>query len=311
MSNSVPDVQIVKKDEGVWGLVKPLVLKSIIGSVVAASLVGVFAMVVGEFSALHFQLFLTITLIVFFSLMSWYDADVSSKRSSTFALIGVCVSLYLLFIGLVKIWYIDSGDSIYPYYVSREDRILTNFGQWIWLALIARAALLHAHLLLNIHRKYNTPILNIVAKVTFIFIVLLALMLSIPHIFEQVDYTEGYWRTLGAVAILDVLGTVLIPLSYALFGPKSSSAVPANLPLVKPLVSSNPDAIKPVYSKPMETQWGNQSQSVQEETHPVGSFRFEKQPKYSRALAWPRYVDGTPLPANSDGTPNFSQVEKY
>jgi hypothetical protein len=311
----------LKEEEGIWSLVKPLVLKSIIGSVVAAGLVGVFAMVVGDFNTLHLQLILTIILIVAFSLMSWYDADVSSKRSSTFALIGVFVSLYLLLVGFLKIWVISDPYTTLGYdgnasSFDTEGIILSNMAQWIWLVLIARGALLHSHLLLNIHRKYNTPILTLVAQITFVLIILFAILLSVPHIFENLNYAETYWRITGAVAILDVLGTILIPLSSALFNPKAPVLVTQPQPAYPAQKLPAPQG-HPL--KPAGSQFANQQfQPLQanpvasaEVTHTPGSFRFETPPNYSRALAWPRYMDGSPLPANADGTPNFSQVEKY
>lgn len=320
MSIAAPNSLNVQKEEGLWGFVKPLVLKSIIGSVVAAGLVGVYAMVVGDFNTLHLQLILTIILIVAFSLMSWYDADVSSKRSSTFALIGVFVSLYLLLVGFIKIWIISNPYTTLDYdgnaaSFDTESIILTNMGQWVWLALIARGALLHAHLLLNIHRKYNTPILTMVAQITFVLIILFAILLSLPHIFENLNYNEAYWRITGAVAILDVLGTILIPLSSALFSPRVPVLNSPTQGLQPPLSPSAPQGhpLKPAGNQFASQQFQplQEGPAAQEVVHVPGSFRFETPPKYSRALAWPRYMDGSPLPANPDGTPNFSQVEKY
>ncbi len=37
---------------------------------------------------------------------------------------------------------------------------------------------------------------------------------------------------------------------------------------------------------------------------------YERRPDGARALAWPRYVDGTPLPAAPDGSPDFSGVAR-
>jgi len=42
----------------------------------------------------------------------------------------------------------------------------------------------------------------------------------------------------------------------------------------------------------------------------AGQVIFEQAPAVDRRLAWPRYVDGTPVPANADGTPNFDNVTR-
>ena len=174
-------------NEKLWGFVKPLVFKTIIGAIVAAAVVGVFAVILGEFSTLSLQLLSTIGIIIVFTLLAWYDADVSSKRSHTFALVGVGISLYLLLAGFIKIWIIPAptvmpySDVISPYWFATEE-ILSGLGQWITLAFIARFALLHAHLLLNLHRRYATPLLQIVAKLTMVLIAILALLLSLPQL---------------------------------------------------------------------------------------------------------------------------------
>jgi hypothetical protein len=325
-----------QKYENVWAFVRPAVLKVIIGAVVAAALVGVVAIIFGTFGTIYLQAFLTIAVIVVFALLAWYDADVSSKRSSTFALIGVCISLYLLAIGMLKIWLPSTNTTNYPAdqgYVDfdRSGEIITHFGHWIWLVVIARVALLHAHLLLNIHRRYNTPILRGVANVTMGLIVLFGIMLSLPTIFDSVDFGEAYWRTFGAVLVLDVLGTVLIPLSYALFSPKDANghrqyggngdvprySAPYREPAQQNIQSWKHDAEGVRFERPAAPQEPaiDVAKLVHEQDvqHPVGTGAvvFEPAPIRSRKLAWPRYADGTPLPSNLDGTPDFSLVERF
>lgn len=306
-----------------WKAVRPLVLKVIIGSVVAAALIGVAAMVVGEFGTLHLRAILTVLIIVVFSLLAWYDADVSSKRSHNFALAGVFVSLYLLIAGILKVWipaliYVKPAENIYAGATLGYGtyNIAEDFWHWIWLVIIARFALLHAHLLLNIHRKYVTPILQLTAKITIGLIVLFAVLLTLPTLLTQFDYNETYWRFTGAVFILDVLGTVLIPLSYALFGPKSQSQLQ---PVYSPKITELRVGAVPPANLP-SSNWGTppvppvvQAEPFvsAENTPPAGSVRFEAPPVASRKLAWPRYEDGTPLLVLPDGTPDFSAVERY
>ena len=309
----------VPTNEHFWGLVKPLVLKSIIGAIVAAALVGVAAMIAGEFNTLSLQLFLIIIIIVAFSLLAWYDADVSSKRSHTFALVGVGVSIYLLFAGVGKVLLSVSppSDSEYPEYYNATNDIMTHFSEWIWLVIIARFALLHAHLLLNIHRRYATPLLQVVAKLTIFLIVIFAVLLSLPSIFTG-TFSEEYWRTTGAIFILDVLGTILIPISNALFGPKSKEPIVnyTDRPQYTQPHSSNPvqepaqvseTLLPPVL--PVPTQPVFEAPPVREKGN--GAIIFEAPPENSRKLAWPRYENGTPLPVGIDGTPDFSAVERY
>jgi hypothetical protein len=296
------------KNENFWKFVKPLVFKTIIGSVIAAALVAVLAIFVGDFNTLSLQLILTIIVVIAFTLLAWYDADVSSKRSHNFALVGVGVSVYLLIMGFIKIWIIDTPAYVNSYYNSTGDDIVLNFIQWIGLVAIARIALLHAHLLLNIHRKYATPLLQVIAKVTLGLITLLALLLSIPIIFDNLDYSEGYWRAVSAIAILDLLGTILIPLSHALFMPKNndSQQTTAQRVYYNPQANIIPQETTAI-SRP-ETNYQTVPSSIRPQP---GSVVFDAPIKRDRRLEWPRYVDGTPLPAKADGSPNFDEVERY
>lgn len=256
------NVTTSETERTIWDKARPATLKVVIGAVVAAGLIGAAAMIVGEFGLSHLRALLTVGVIVIFSLLVLYDAEVSSKRSHTFAFIGVIVSLYLLLAGILKIWIpalnyntydeydLTNVGVIAPYYSTYD--VMGDFAAWIWLLIIARFALIHAHLLINIHRKYSTPLLQLTAKVTMGLITLFAVLLSLPTIFESIDYTDGYWRFVGAVFILDVLGTVLIPLSYALFGPKVEE-IPSVPRYAAPSTPAQPQHVAPV-AAPAATQ---------------------------------------------------------
>lgn len=198
-----------------WARVRPLVFRTVIGAVVAAGLVGIVAVLFGEFGLVAEQLLMTIVVVIVFALLSWYDADVSSRRSGAFALASVATSLYLLVAGFCKIWIVvpdQYGDSSWV--------VIEQFWQWVGVAIVARAALLHVHLLLTIHRRYPTPVLQAVAVGTIVVIGLLAFMLSLPLLFTGATYAPWFWRTVWVLVILDLLGTVVVPLSNALFRPR-------------------------------------------------------------------------------------------
>ncbi|ROP72283.1 hypothetical protein [Curtobacterium sp. PhB115] len=339
-----------------WARVRPLVFRTIIGAVVAAGLVGIAAVLLGDFGRVAVQLLLTIVVVVVFALLSWYDADVSSRRSGTFAFASVATSMYLLVAGLYKVWLVPAdpsgGDGIWL--------VGERFWHWIWLVGVARVALLHVHLLLVIHRRYPTPALQVVAKATVGVIALLALLLSIPLLAPDVDYARGYWRLVWVVVILDLLGTVVVPLSNALFRPRGIPSAPGGweVPGGAPFgagvggpVSGPPSAPGTAWpgTAAQGTAWqGTAAQGAAWQGTPMpgapapaapaapsvpaapatgaaeaapsspspaavtGSdgHRYEARPTPSRALAWPRYVDGTPLPALPDGSPDFSEVAR-
>ena len=311
-----------------WARVRPLVFRTIIGAVVAAGLVGVAAVLLGDFGMVAVQLLLTIVVVVVFALLSWYDADVSSRRSGIFAFASIATSMYLLVAGLYKVWIVPtgiSGDGIWF--------VLEHFWHWIWLVGVARVALLHVHLLLVIHRRYPTPVLQVVAKATVGVIALLALLLSIPLLAPDVDYARGYWRLVWVVVILDLLGTVVVPLSNALFRPRATlPSATWSVPEPPPAWSATPTPAAPAPAPAPEVPLPSAPAPAPAPEVPLPSApapapapasasdpapgtvvaadgrRYASRPSASRALAWPRYVDGTPLPALPDGTPDFSEV---
>ncbi|MBF4607912.1 hypothetical protein [Curtobacterium sp. VKM Ac-1393] len=292
-----------------WAKVRPLVFRTIIGAVVAAGLVGIVAVLVGDFGRVAVQLLLTIVVVVVFALLSWYDADVSSRRSGTFAFASIVTSMYLLVAGLYKVWLVPTnphgGDDLWL--------VGERFWHWIWLVGVARVALLHVHLLLVIHRRYPTPVLQVVAKTTVGVIGLLALLLSIPLLAPDVHYAPGYWRFVWVVVILDLLGTVVVPLSNALFRPRGTASAAAwPVPVAPSAVPVTAWDATPTPDAPPAVTTGASPAVPPAAAAGTGAprYRYEPHPTSSRALAWPRYVDGTPLPALPDGEPDFSGVAR-
>jgi len=290
--------------EPAWARVRPLVFRTVIGAVVAAGLVGIIAVLVGDFGLVAVQLLLTIVVVVVFALLSWYDADVSSRRSGVFAFASILTSMYLLVTGLLKTWVLrtDLGDADDFSVVARQ------FSEWIGLVAIARVALLHVHLLLVIHSRRPTALLRVVARATVGVIAVLAALLSFPLLVSDLDQPEALWRTVWVVVILDLLGTVVIPLSNALFSPRRAEQ-PAAWTLQPVAPPSWSEAPSPAAGSPAPVDV--EHFVVDDTAAPApapAAFVYEGRPEPQRVLAWPRYVDGTPLPTLADGSPDFSGV---
>jgi hypothetical protein len=302
-------------DTNRFAWVRKLLPRIVIGSLIAAALVGVYAVIIGRWDDTCWRLIGTIALLVFFSLVSWYDADVSARRASWFGAVSVALSAFLLLDGLVKIWApvadfgpVGGGTS--------------SWGIFGWMALVAvvRLGLLHIHLVLNTQRRFTGPIMSKVTLCTLVLVGALTLGLAAPLVFDRVEFSEGYWRLVAAIAILDALGTILIPLTYTLFGPKAEKrggaaapgayappaagpAVPspgAYAPLAAPAPAAGPAAAAGPAPAPPAAP-AAPSSAYPNVLTPAGGFRLE----------WPRYVNGTPLPARPDGSPDFTGVIGY
>jgi len=237
----------------VWTRLRPTILKSIIGAVIAAAAVAIYGVIVGSFGALELKLLLVIVVFIAFALFTLFDAEVVSRRSDRLALAGLVVSVYLLVAGILMIALASPTSS-----EDVEGRTAEVFARWIALVVIGRGLLLWLWLLDEGRRAYRTPLLQRVAVTTMALATVFAILLSIP-VFPWTDahFPDAYWRSLGVAAILALLGSALIPLLGRFFGRRTPPPPPG-----------------------------------------------------PRRLAWPRFEDGTPLPAGPDGRPDFSVLEQ-
>lgn len=195
--------------------VKPLVLRSIIGSLIVGAIIGVVSVVIGEYSEISQHAVTTVLLFVAFSLMIWWDGIISGRRSSAFGYASIAVSAYLLLVGIQRIWLPGQYESLGPWTGN-----LSQFFGWIGLAFIARFALAHTHLLLYLYEKFEGKGMIWLSRSTFLLMFALAALLSLPILLDGVPSfqpNDVYWRATAAIAILDGLGTTLMPLIYGLF----------------------------------------------------------------------------------------------
>ncbi|MEN2737463.1 hypothetical protein ABCS02_06685 [Microbacterium sp. X-17] len=280
-------------DRFAW--VRKLLPRIVVGALIAAALVGVYAVIIGTWDETCWRLIGTIALLVFFSLVSWYDADVSARRAPWFGAVSVILSAFLLLDGLVKLWAPAFDGS--PSYPPEDGPGTSSWGVFGWIALVAvvRLGLLHVHLVLNTQRRFTGPIMFKVTVCTLVLVGALTLGLAAPLVFDHTTFSDTYWRLVATIAILDALGTILIPLTYTLFGPKAAKGAPraaaaAPVAAAAPAPAAYAPAAAPAPSSPYPNV-----------LTPAGGYRLE----------WPRYVNGTPLPARPDGTPDFSGVVGY
>ena len=185
-----------------------------IGALIAAALVCVIWVLIGDQDGLIGRAFLTILLLAAFAGIAILEAGLAPNRPDWLALSSMITWIIALLVGAVKIWLPeDAGD----YYGSGAER----FFQLILVIGILQLALLHVRLFTPAAERFITVFTRVIYYLTLVFLValvgLLVFFLTFPHTF---DYDDLYWRIVVALAILAAVGTTLIPLLNALFAPR-------------------------------------------------------------------------------------------
>lgn len=206
-----------------------------IGALIAAALVCVVWVLVGDQNGLIGRAFLTILLLAAFAGIAILEAGLAPNRPDWLQLASMVTWVVALLVGLVKIWLPEDG-----LYFGAE-----RFFQLLLVIGILQLALLHVRLFTRAAQRHVTTFTKVIHIVTIVFlgalVALLVFFLAFPNTF---DYTELYWRIVVALTILVAVGTTLIPLLNALFAPKKA---PAARPVASaPSWPTYPDGITPL-----------------------------------------------------------------
>ncbi|MFS0852839.1 hypothetical protein [Microbacterium sp. 179-I 3D4 NHS] len=187
-----------------------------IGALIAAALVCVVWVLVGDQDGLIGRAFLTILLFAGFAGIAILEASLAPKRPDWLALASMVSWIIALIVGAFKIWLPDDD-----YYFSGAERFL----QLLLVVGILQLALLHVRLFTPAAHRHPTTFNRVIYIVTVVFLGALVAMLVFFLTFpETFDYVDLYWRIVVALTILAAVGTTLVPLLNALFAPKKPAA---------------------------------------------------------------------------------------
>ena len=190
-----------------------------IGALIAAALVCVVWVLIGDQDGLIGRAFLTILLLAAFAGIAILEASLAPNRPDWLALASMVSWIVALLVGAVKIWLPEE-----PYTFSGAER----FFQLLLVVGILQLALLHVRLFTPAAKRHVTTFTRIIYIATIVFlaglVAMLVFFLTFPHTFE---YGELYWRIVVALTILAAVGTTLIPLLNALFAPRKPTPAPA------------------------------------------------------------------------------------
>jgi len=238
-----------------------------IGALIAAALVCVVWVLIGDQDGIIGRAFLTILLLAAFAGIAILEAGLAPRRPDWLALASMITWIVALIAGAIKIWLPDEPDE-YTGGVGRFFLLLVIVG-------VLQLGLLHVRLFTPAAQRYVTTFTRVIYYVTIAMLVLLVAMLVIFLTFpDTFEYSDLYWRIVVALAILTAVGTTLIPLLNALFAPKKQ--------------------VGPLAAQP----YGAFADSAT---------ALPAAPTDQGAQQWPTYADGrTPLPVLPDGTPDWN-----
>lgn len=241
-----------------------------IGALIAAALVCVVWVLVGDQDGIIGRAFLTILLLAAFAGIAILEAGLAPKRPDWLALASMITWIVALLVGAIKIW-LPEEPGEYAGGIARFFMFLLVIG-------VLQLALLHVRLFTPAVKRYVTTFTTVIYYVTIAVLVLLVAMLVIYLTLPDTwHYGDLYWRIVVALAILAAVGTTLIPLLNALFAPKKPQRAATGY--------YAPQAYAPAIAA--QAQQPAQQQPAQQQ--------------------WPTYVDGvTPLPVLQDGSPDWN-----
>lgn len=190
-----------------------------IGALIAAALVCVVWVLIGDGDGLIGRAFLTILLLAGFAGIAILEASLAPNRPDWLALSSMVSWIVALLVGAVKIWLPEPNG----YFVGAE-----RFFQLLLVVGVLQLALLHVRLFIPATRRHLTTFTRIIAYTTVAFLAglvgMLVFYLTFPETFV---YGELYWRIVVALTILTAVGTTLVPLLNALFAPRKRAAAAA------------------------------------------------------------------------------------
>jgi hypothetical protein len=176
--------------------IRRVFLVSLISSLSLSALVAIFIFLVGNFGEIEVRLLLTTLTIGGYSLTGLCSSVLYDKRRYTgFALLGIVVAVIGFLMTVGALWEI----------VDPEDA-------WKGVLIFMVLSFSIAHTSLLLLAKSEHSLVNTLLSATVICIAIVAGMLINLIIGAFNGLGEFYYRLLGVFAVLDVLGTIVVPI---------------------------------------------------------------------------------------------------
>lgn len=194
------------------GGLKPLFVRGLLLCLSTTAAIGIYALLAGEFHETGVRVLTSTLLVGVFCMLCLADVGVLEGPHRAVGSAGISCAGTALVQGLFLIWAVAEDEPGHTWFLVARGCVLAG---------IVAVALAHAALLLQIDLAGSNALAGVRAA-TLTTMGVVALMLCAPLIEVDLADTDGYWRLVGALAILDVLGTVSLPV-LARFGIQNSA----------------------------------------------------------------------------------------
>jgi hypothetical protein len=171
-------------------------LVGLILALILSAIVGIYIFIKGEFGELENKILITTGSLSVYSLLGLCSAlEHGQQKLRLFSVIGMILSLLAFIFSLFIIWQYPQAKG-----VAETFMLLTIF------------TFSFAHMSLLFLLKVDSALVKYSLYTTFVFIIIVALMLSFIVIFHYEE--EIFFKFLGVFAILDALGSIVTPLLH-------------------------------------------------------------------------------------------------
>ncbi|MGO2189262.1 MAG: hypothetical protein ACTH4Y_13605 [Microbacterium gubbeenense] len=185
-----------------------------IGALIAGAILCVFWVLLSPEGDVIPKAFLTIIALAAFAGMSLMDAQLAPGRTSWLVLVSMLSWVLVLLCALTLIWV--PADNLF---------VVAKVWYFILIVLFVQLTVLHQRIVWRAHTRHTTGFTRTLTVITSVFIVALLFMALVPLTLPTYfDYPDMYGRIMVSLAILGAVGTALIPLITAMFGPKRVAA---------------------------------------------------------------------------------------
>lgn len=190
----------------------------IIVSLSITAVIGIVTLVTGAYGELQSRIMVTTLIIGATSVLALGDLAVLGRRVRAVGVTGLVAAAVALVTALIIVWGEDSSELVV---------------KTCALAAIAAASLAHAGLLLLLSER-RRPAVRIGLWVTVALIAILLVLLYIAILSDGDVWNDAYTKLVGTVAILDVLGTIVVPVVSLFVKDDGTQATRATLSVTVP-----------------------------------------------------------------------------